>query len=104
MTTLLVAEHWPDDLQRFLQLLESVGECAELAAERVVLEFEPASSDSQRCTPTGYVIESGDRLRKQRGVTVGVPVTRAERRTVSVCWANAHSMLVAPGCVHRGRA
>ena len=43
----LVAQHREDDLQRLLELLEPVGERAELEAERVVLELEPAGADAE---------------------------------------------------------
>ena len=69
---LLVAQHRYDDLQRLLELLEPVGEGAELVAEGVVLEFEPARSDAERRPATRDVVERRDGLREQRRVTVGV--------------------------------
>ena len=43
----LASEHAGDDLQGLLELLEPVGEGAELEAERVVLELEPAGADAE---------------------------------------------------------
>ena len=69
---LLAAQHRPDDLERLLELLEAIGEGAELVAERGVLELEPAGADAERRTATRHVVECGDGLRQQRRVAVGV--------------------------------
>ena len=68
----LAPQHRHDDLQRFLQLLEPVGEGTELVTERLVLELEPARADAERRSTAGDVVECGDRLRQQRRVPVGV--------------------------------
>ena len=68
----LVAQHREDDLQRLLELLEPVGERAELEAERVVLELEPAGADAELRPPAGHDVERGDDLGQQRRVAVRV--------------------------------
>ncbi len=89
----LVAEHRQDDLQRLLQLLEPVGEGAELEAERVVLELEPPGADAELGPTVRDDVERGDDLGQQRRVAVrvagdegaqahvrGLPGQGAERR------------------------
>jgi hypothetical protein len=43
----LALEHRQDDLQRLVQLVEAIGEGAELVAELIVLELEPAGADAE---------------------------------------------------------
>jgi hypothetical protein len=47
----LAVEHADDDLEGLFQLLEAVGEGAELEAERLVLQLEPAGADAQLGAP-----------------------------------------------------
>ena len=68
----LPGQHPLDDLQRLLQPLEAVGESAELEAEAVVLELEPAGTDAELGTPAGDMVEGGELLGQQSRVPVGV--------------------------------
>ena len=68
----LAAQHRDDDLQRLLQLLEAVGERAELDAERLVLELEPAGADAELGPPAGDDVERGDGLGQHGRVAVRV--------------------------------
>lgn len=75
----LARERWPlavghrdDDLQRLLELLESLGECAEFEAELSVFEFEPARTDAQDRPATAHDIQRRHRLGKQRRIAIGV--------------------------------
>ena len=68
----LAAQHRDDDLQRLLELLEAIGERAELDAEGVVLELEPPGTDAQLGAAAGHDVERRDRLRQHRRVAVGV--------------------------------
>ncbi len=67
-----VAQHREDDLQRLLELLEAIGEGAELEAERVVLELEPSCADAELGSAVRHDVERGQDLREQRGVAVRV--------------------------------
>ena len=68
----LAREHRQDDLQRLAELVEAVGEGAEVVAERVVLELEPAGADAEDRAALADHVERGDRLGQQRRVAVGV--------------------------------
>ena len=59
----LAAQHRDDDLQGLLELLEAIGERAELDAEGIVLELEPPGSDAQLGAAAGDDVEGRDRLR-----------------------------------------
>ena len=68
----LALDHREDDLQRLVELVEPVGERAELVAELIVLELEPAGADAQDRAARADHVERGDRLGQQRRVAVGV--------------------------------
>ena len=68
----LAGDHRQDDLQRLLELVETLGERAELETELVVLEFEPAGADTEDGPPLTDHVQRGDRLGQQGGVAVGV--------------------------------
>ena len=68
----LVAQHRHDDLECLLELLEPVGEGAELEAERVVLELEPAGPDAELGPASRDDVERGEGLGQERRVPVGV--------------------------------
>jgi hypothetical protein len=75
----LAGEGWPvalqhrqDDLQGLVELVEPLGEGAELEAERVVFEFEPARPDPEDRAALAHHVEGGDGLRQDRRVAVAV--------------------------------
>ena len=68
----LAGEHALDDDQGLFELFEPVGERAELEAERVVLELEPAGADAELGAASAHEVERRECLREQRRVPVGV--------------------------------
>jgi hypothetical protein len=68
----LAAQHRDDDLQRLVEPLEPVGEGAELEAELLVLQLEPAGADAQHGPAAADHVEGGDGLGQHRRVAVGV--------------------------------
>ncbi len=68
----LALDHRHDDLERLVELVEPVGERAELVSELVVLELEPARSETQDGAALAHHVERGDRLGQQRGIAIGV--------------------------------
>jgi len=78
----LALDHRQDDLQRLFELVEPVGEGAELIAQLVVFEFEPAGTDAEDGPPLADHVEGGDHLRQQGGVAVGVTGSPVESSPV----------------------
>ena len=68
----LAFDHRQDDLQCLIEFGESFGERAELEAELIVLEFEPAGTDAQHGPPLTDHIQGGDDFRQQRRIAIGV--------------------------------
>jgi hypothetical protein len=58
-------DHRQDDLQRLVEPVEPVGEGAELEAQLVVLELEPAGADAEDRAPPADDIERRDDLCQQ---------------------------------------
>lgn len=75
---LAASKHWADNLQCFFELLESIGECAEFDAERVVFKCEPACTDPERGSALRHDVERRDGLRQHRWIAICV--SRDERR------------------------
>ena len=67
-----VAQHWENDLQRFLELLEAFGDRSEFETERIMFKFEPSGTNSELRPTTRNDVKGGDRLRKKCRVSVGV--------------------------------
>ena len=65
-------EHPSNDLQSLLQFGEAFGEGAELEAEAVVLELEPAGADAELRPAARDVVERRHFLGQQGRVAVGV--------------------------------
>ena len=68
----LALEHGRDDLERLFELVESVGEGAEVIAECIVFELEPPRADTEDRAALAHHIEGGDRLGQKRRIAVGV--------------------------------
>jgi len=85
------AQHRDDDLQRLLELLEAIGERAELDAERLVLELEQPAPMPSCARPPDTMSSVVTVFASTAGLRYVLPVTRPLRRTVDVSLASADS-------------
>ena len=69
---LIAVEHRQNNLEGFLELLETIGERSEFEAERVVLELKPTGTNAELCAPVGNNIERRHDLGEERRVSIRV--------------------------------